>query len=156
MCEHSIFLHPPRMSNMNRPTINRNKKVEIPVMSNSEITSIWSQRAESMGGTQLFRADGRPLIGAVFPNSMPPRKNKGKSLWDCKLDCCSTSRPLVSGLPGLAPRPSSFPEPGEPEFTGWVRVEHRSVRRLKTRARFQKDTQQDNYERPSVFYAMTD
>jgi hypothetical protein len=143
------------MSNMNRPTPNRNKKVEIPVMSNTQITSLWSQRAENIGGSQLFRDDGRPLIGAIYPNSTSTRKYKN-NIGDCRLDCCSVRRPLVSGLPGLAPRPSSFPEPGEPEFTGWVRVEPRSVRRLKTRARFQKDTDQHNYERPSVFYAMTD
>jgi len=140
------------MSNMNR---NREKKVDIPVMSKEEIARLWSQRAQDSGYVQLFRSDGSPVIGAVFspPNVTNTVVNSSKRAPYCKLACCAERRPLVSSLPGLAPRTSEFPDPPEPEFTGWQSVEPRSVRRLKTRARYQKE---DTYQGPSALYAMED
>lgn len=137
------------MSNMNR---NREKKIDIPTMSKEELARHWSQKAQDSGSIQLFRADGSPIIGAVLDgNQAKPIKKRNDS---CKLDCCSERRPAPGYPPGLARRTSEFPEPPEPEFTGWQSVEPRSVRRLKTRARFQKD--EDTYQRPSVLYAMED
>jgi len=139
-----------RMNNRSNPSIQ--KKSDIPMMSKEELSRHWSQKAEQMGYTQLFRPDGNPIIGATFDRNAIVRKKRDSH---CNLDCCSERRPLVSSLPGLAPRTSEFPDPPEPEFTGWQSVEPRSVRRLKTRARFQKE-EEDTYQRPSVLYAMDD
>ena len=127
-------------------------------MSKDELASTWATRAENLGATQLFRPDGSPIIGGLVSNNTVTRP-KSKKGSQCKLDCCSEKRALVSLPCGLAPRDSLFIDYStlEPEFTGWVRVEKRSVRRLKTRARFQKDKQNEtNYIRPSVLYAMED
>jgi len=122
-------------------------------MSNDQLTSLWSQRAGELGGVQMVRANGTPIIGAIVP-MLTNVRTKHSSL--CKLACCSENRPIVSWPVGLAPRTSEFPERPEPEVNDWVRVEKRSVRRLKTRAKFQKENKQENYVRPSVLYAMED
>lgn len=142
-----------RMNNRSNP--NSQKKSDIPMMSKDELSRHWSQKAEEMGVIQLFRSDGSPIIGATFDKNVDSKTTRMKKRnIHCKLECCSERRPLVSSLPGLAPRTSEFPDPPEPEFTGWQSVEPRSVRRLKTRARFQKE--EDTYQRPSVLYAMDD
>lgn len=138
------------MSNMNRNRV----KVDIPMLSKDELVSHWNQKAEQMGCIQLLRADGNPLIGAFF-NHSNQKSNTKRNTNLCKLDCCAEKRPPLNALCGIIDGPSRFPDRGEPEFTGWVSVEPRSVRRLKTRARFQKDNEK-TYERPSVLYAMTD
>jgi hypothetical protein len=135
-----------------------NEKKEIPKMSDSEISSLWSSRAQDLGGIQLYRPDGTPIIGAILNNT--PASSKGaraKRRNNCVLDCCIESRPLVSSAVGFAPRISQFPDTStlEPEFTDWQKVEPRSVRRLKTRARYQTGVE-TNYTRPSVLYAMED
>jgi hypothetical protein len=134
------------------------KKSEIPSMSKDQLASTWATRAEELGGRQLYRPDGSPIIGGIVYNRLAtngvkiPKSKRGNH---CKLDCCSEKRPLVSFPSGLAARDSLFPVPPEPENYGWVSVEKRSVRRLKMKARFQKDIQV-NYIRPSVLYAMED
>ncbi len=139
------------MNTQNRPV--RREKTEIPTMSNDQLTSLWSQRADELGCVQMVRANGTPIIGAMVPK---PTHTMTKRSTLCKLACCSERRPMVNWPTGLPRRTSEFPEREEPEVNDWVRVEKRSVRRLKTRARFQKDTKQENYVRPSVLYAMED
>ena len=157
-----LFLYTPRMSRMNNTSTTPQKKSSIPSLSKDQLASTWATRAEDLGATQLFRADGSPIIGALVystPAMTQTKAPKSKQGNHCKLDCCSEKRPLVSSFHALAPRISQFPDYSnlEPEFTGWVTVEKRSVRRLKTSARFQKDKQNEtNYVRPSVLYAMED
>ena len=131
----------------------RDKTVEIPVMNSSEIAAVWSQRAEATGSRQFFREDGSPLIGATYPLikniGAKLKKNRNK----CKLQCCEKmfTHPLdQGGLAGLShsPVPDEYSE--EPEINDWVKVEHRSARRLRTRALY------DNQYDMSVPYAMTD
>lgn len=144
---------------MNNTSATPQKKSSIPSLSKDELASTWSTRAEDLGATQLFRSDGTPIIGALVYNTPARTQTKADKGNHCKLDCCSEKRPLVSSFHALAPRISQFPDYSnlEPEFTGWVTVEKRSVRRLKTRARFQKDNKNEtNYIRPSVLYAMED
>jgi len=135
---------------MNRQN-NRIEKVEIPRISKEDLANELTQKAREQGYRQLLRNDGSAIIGAMFYSPTIP-KNKSKRVNNCKLACCAEKRTPVHSLAGLAPSVSAFPERPEPEFSGWIRVEPRSVRRLKTRARFQKES----YDRPSVLYAMTD
>jgi hypothetical protein len=139
------------MNTQKRPV--RREKTETPLISNDQLTSLWSQRAGELGGVQMVRANGTPIIGAIVPMATNVRTKRSTL---CKLACCSEKRPIVSWPVGLAPRTSEFPERPEPEVNDWVRVEKRSVRRLKTRAKYQKENKQENYVRPSVLYAMED
>jgi hypothetical protein len=131
----------------------RDKAVEIPVMNSSEIAAVWSQRAEASGSRQFFREDGSPLIGATYlPNKNIGSKFK-KNRNKCRLQCCEIRRYHTldqGGLAGLDNSPVLHDSSEEPESNDWVKVEHRSARRLRTRALYQND-----YE-VSIPYAMTD
>jgi hypothetical protein len=144
-----------RQNNQNRS----NPKQEIPVMSKDQIASLFASRAEAAKAVQLFRPDGSPVVGALFTHAALLSKAKrynGKNV-ECKLLCCSERRPLVG--PHYFSEPVSYPDPFrtayEPQEGEWVSVEKRSVRRLKTRARFAKDDEKF-VMRPNVLYAMYD
>ena len=136
-----------------------NPKQNIPVMSKDEIASLFAMRAEAAKAVQLYRADGSPIVGALLSHNlmMQPRAkiHKGK-LVDCKLLCCSGKRLPIE--PVFFSKSVSYddlyqayePQPGE-----WVTVEPRSVRRLKTRAKF-ANTANSHYNRPNALYAMSD
>ena len=126
-------------------------------MSKDEIASLFASRAEAAKAVQLYRADGSPIVGALFNHAtISPQKTKGKK-FDCKLLCCSQIRPLVE--PHYFSEPANYPDPFrtsyEPQENEWISVEPRSVRRLKTRAKFAKDDEQMP-SRPNALYAMYD
>ena len=144
-----------------RNTQNRsNPKQEIPVMSKDEIASLFATRAEAANAVQLYRPDGSPVVGALLSHSLK-KLSKSKvyrgKLVDCKLLCCSERRAQVE--PHFFSEPVSYPDPFrtayEPQKDEWVSVEKRSVRRLKTRAKFAKDNERVII-RPNVLYAMYD
>ena len=133
-----------------------NPKQEIPVMSKDQIASLFATRAEAAKAVQLYRADGSPIVGALFPytssRALPYRKRND----DCKLLCCAERRPLVQ--PHYFSEPVNYPDPFrtyEPQENEWINVEKRSVRRLKTRARFAKDDEKVPI-RANALYAMYD
>jgi hypothetical protein len=133
-----------------------NPKQDIPVMSKDEIASLFATRAEAAKAVQLYRSDGSPIVGALFPYSssrtLPYRKRND----DCKLLCCTEKRPSIQ--PHYFSEPVNYPDPFrtyEPQPNEWINVEKRSVRRLKTRARFVKDDEKVPV-RANVLYAMYD
>ena len=133
-----------------------NPKQDIPVMSKDEIASLFATRAEAAKAVQLYRSDGSPIVGALFPytssRTLPYRKRND----DCKLLCCAERRPLVQ--PHYFSEPVNYPDPFrtyEPQPNEWINVEKRSVRRLKTRAKFAKDDEMVPV-RANVLYAMYD
>ena len=133
-----------------------NPKQDIPVMSKDEIASLFATRAEAAKAVQLYRSDGSPIVGALFPYTssrmLPYRKRND----DCKLLCCAERRPLVQ--PHYFSEPVNYPDPFrtyEPQPNEWINVEKRSVRRLKTRAKFAKDDEKVPV-RANVLYAMYD
>jgi hypothetical protein len=137
---------------------NRPEKKEIPVMNKDEIAALFATKAQALNAVQFYRADGSPLVGALFPHSALNRNRKvykGKKV-DCNLLCCSGVRlpiePLVFSQP---PSYSNLSTHDEPDSDKWVKVEKRSVRRLKKRANFAK-VDVDYFTRPNVFYAMSD
>jgi hypothetical protein len=144
-----------RQNNQNRS----NPKQEIPVMSKDEIASLFATRAEAAKAVQLYRADGSPVVGALFLRSELLSKSKryNDKKGHCRLLCCSERRPLVE--PHFFSEPANYPDPFrtayEPQEGEWVSVEKRSVRRLKTRAKFAKDDEKV-VMRPNVLYAMYD
>lgn len=114
---------------------------------NSKLASYWEQKAAQVGGYQVFRSDGTPIVGDVrSKDSYTPKSSK---LTYCHLDCCSTQRP-PSSTPGLPERPSTFPASLEPEVHGWVLAEPRTDRRLKKRSQMMRE------QEAPVPYAMTD
>jgi len=152
--ESPVFLH--TMSKMNR----QNPKQDIPVMSKDEIASLFATRAEASRGVQLYRADGSPIVGGLFGNAeiaawqLKSKRYRGKKV-ECKLLCCTQNRAPVK--PHSFSEQVSYPDPYrsyEPQDDEWIKVEKRSVRRLKIRARFARDDEQ--FTRPNVFYAMHD
>ena len=148
---------------MNRPNNNRsNPKQDIPVMSKDEIASLFATRAEASRAVQLYRADGSPIVGGLYSYTaltagsaeQKSKKYRGKKV-ECKLLCCSQRRALVK--PHSFSEQVSYPDPfrtHEAQEGEWISVEKRSVRRLKTRAKFARDEEQ--FTRPNVFYAMHD
>jgi hypothetical protein len=141
-----------RQNNQNRS----NPKQDIPVMSKDQIASLFATRAEAAKAVQLYRADGSPIVGALFPytssKTLPYRKRND----DCKLLCCTETRPPVQ--PHYFSEPVNYPDPFrtyEPQPNEWINVEKRSVRRLKTRTRFAKDDEKVPV-RANVLYAMYD
>ena len=148
----------PTMSNMNRQN-RSNPKQDIPVMSKDEIASLFATRAEASSAVQLYRADGSPVVGGLFAYDAlklsSSKKYMGKKV-DCKLLCCSQRRAPIK--PHSFSESVSYPDPYrsyEPQDGEWIKVEKRSVRRLKTRARFASNEEQAAM-RPNVFYAMHD
>jgi hypothetical protein len=133
-----------------------NPKQDIPVMSKDEISSLFATRAEAAKAVQLYRSDGSPIVGALFPYSssrtLPYRKRND----DCKLLCCAEKRPPVQ--PHYFSEPVNYPDPFrtyEPQPNEWINVEKRSVRRLKIRTKFAKDDEKVPV-RANVLYAMYD
>lgn len=154
MFNHLYFLH--TMSKMNR----QNPKQDIPVMSKDAIASLFATRAEDSRAVQVYKADGSPVVGALYNHdafvqgSAGSKKYRGKNV-DCKLLCCSQRRAPVK--PHSFSESVSYPDPfrtHEPQEGEWISVENRSIRRLKTRAKFARDDEQ--VTRPNVFYAMHD
>ena len=135
---------------------NRSEKKDIPVMSKDEIASLYATRAESLNAIQLFRADGTPLVGAVFADSPIGNKHKmyrGKKV-ECNLLCCNGRSNPVKPYAFIKPDDYSNPDQTAPQPDQWVNIEKRSVRRLKTRIKFAKEG--NDYMRPNVLYAMSD
>lgn len=123
-------------------------------MSKDEIASLYATRAEAANAVQLYRADGSPIVGALFSRAAAVREKQKKNT-ECKLLCCSERRPLVE--PHYFSKNDSYPEPFtayDPQPGEWIRVESRSIRRLKTRAKFAKEG--NGYSRSNVLYAMSD
>jgi len=127
-------------------------------MNKDEIAALFAGRADALNAVQFYRADGTPLVGALFPHSALNRKPKvyrGKKV-DCNLLCCTGVRlpiePLVFSEP---PSYSNLSTHDEPDSDEWVKIEKRSVRRLKTRAKF-ANVDVDYFNRPNAFYAMSD
>lgn len=136
-----------------------NPKQEIPVMNKDEIASLFVTRAHAAKSVQFYRTDGSPIVGALISHDLmmqsKQRIYKGKRV-DCKLLCCSNKRPPIEqpffskSVSYDDPYKAYEPQPGE-----WVSVQPRSVRRLKTRAKFANADDSD-YNRPNAFYAMSD
>lgn len=130
-------------------------------MSKDEIASLYATRAEQMDGVQLYRADGSPIVGALISHSdMAVKKGmikhyKGKRV-DCKLLCCSEKRMVDSGYTfNVSVDYSDSSNDYTPQPDQWIKVEHRSERRLRTRAKFARENDYTAI-RPNVFYAMHD
>jgi len=99
-------------------------------MTSAQVVAFYTSRAEAVGGVQVFRQDGSPLVGDIrAPITWAKVKRKGQ----CNLLCCSQDNGPVQPPPGLVSRAYSF-LPEEKFSQDWVKVQHRSERRLKKRS----------------------
>ena len=121
--------------------------VEIPKMTPKEIAYSFRSRAEALGGHQIFREDGSPLIGAIYagaPMSAPRKRTyKGKQVI-CSADCCtnnsrkpigthyySKSYKLDADLKSDANAKADSDANAESHANPWIKVESRNARRLR-------------------------